>query len=206
MVRDLDVAIEQLGPIEEQDPQTARFYPSWQKKRADSHRLLARALASARYRRLIEDTSDWVENGPWSIRKEKQAAKQRASPIAEYAADKLTQWLEKLLKKSRKLVKMDAKKRHRLRLLNKKLSYSIEAFEDLFSDKRFSRLQAALKHLRKAQRSLGQLNDDERGRALAAAVRRDGARAPWRSLGPEGEKQLLRSAAKAYRKLAALGK
>ena len=205
-VRDLDVAIERLGEIDKQKPQAASYHQSWNEKRADSHRLLARALRSARYRRLIKDTSGWIENGPWSIKRAKQAANERACPIAEYGADKLARWQHKLLKKSRKLLKMDAEKRHRLRLLNKKLSYSIEAFEDLFSDKRFSTLQAGLKHLRKAQRSLGQLNDDERGRALAATLQRDGARAPWHFLGPKREKRLLRAAATAYRKLAALEK
>ena len=58
---------------------------SWNDKRATSHRLLARALRSARYRRLVKGTSDWIENGPWSIKKGKQAAKERAAPIAEYA-------------------------------------------------------------------------------------------------------------------------
>ena len=61
-----------------------------------------------------------------------------------------------------------------------------------------------MKHLRKAQRSLGQLNDDEKGRALAAALQRDGAHAPLHFLGPKREKRLLRTAAAAYRKLAAL--
>jgi len=46
-------------------------------------------------------------------------------------------WQQKLLKKSRELLKLDTKKRHRLRLLNKKLTYSVEFFEDLFADKRF---------------------------------------------------------------------
>jgi CHAD domain-containing protein len=203
-VRDLDVAIERLGEIDKQRPRAASYLQSWHKKRADSHRLLARALQSARYRRLIKDTSGWIENGPWSIKRGKQAANERACPIAEYGADKLTQWQRKLLKKSRRLLKMDAEKRHRLRLLNKKLNYSIEAFEDLFSDKRFATLPAGLKHLRKAQRSLGQLNDDERGRALAATLERDDARAPWHFLRPKREKRLLQAAATAYRKLAAL--
>jgi CHAD domain-containing protein len=116
----------------------------------------------------------------------------------------LAQWQQKLLKKSRKLLKMDTEKRHRLRLLNKKLSYSIEAFEDLFSDKRFSRQKAGLKHLRKAQRSLGQLNDDANSHALAATLQRDGVSAPLHFLGPNREKRLLRTAAAAYRKLEAL--
>jgi len=201
-VRDLDVAIERLGAADKQ-PKDALYRRAWRDKRADSHGLLARALQSARYRRLIKDTSAWIENGPWSTRKGTQAAKERAARVGEYVVEKLARWQEKVLKKSGKLLKMDAEKRHRLRLLNKKLSYSIEAFEDLGSDKKFSRLQAGVKHLRKAQRALGQLNDDERGRILSATVKRDGARAPWRFLGPKREKHLLQTAATAYRKLAA---
>ncbi len=203
-VRDLDVAIERLHAIDRKQPQPAAYDRPWNEKRTVSHRLLARALRSARYRRLFKSTSDWIENGPWSIRKGKQAAKERASPIAAYGADKLARWRQKLLKKSRKLMKMDAEKRHRLRLLNKRLNCSIEFFEDLFADRRFSRHQAALKYLRKAQRSLGQLNDYEKGRTLAAALQRDGAHAPKQFLHPKREKRLLRTAAAAYRKLAAL--
>jgi CHAD domain-containing protein len=173
-------------------------------KRADSHRRLARTLRSARYRRLIKITSDWIENGPWSIRKGKQAAKQRACPIASYSADKLARWQQKLQKKSRKLLKLDVEKRHRLRLLNKKLTYSIEFFEDLFPDKRFSRQQAALKYLRKAQKSLGQLNDDANSQSLATALQYEGVEAPLQFLGPKREKRRIRTAAAAYRKLAKL--
>jgi len=197
IVRDLDVAIERIA-------KTSPPYRSWSKKRTDSHRLLARALQSARYRRLIEDTSDWIENGPWSIKRGKQATQERTSPIAAYGAAKLARWQQKLLKKSAKLLEMDAEKRHRLRLLNKKLSYSIEAFDDLFSNKGFSGQQDSLKHLRKAQRCLGQLNDDAKGHSLAAALQRDGADAHLQFLSPKREKKLLQTAATAYRKLAAL--
>jgi CHAD domain-containing protein len=202
VVRDLDVAIERLKTLCKQQPQGSDYYP-WNEKRADRHRHLARALRSARYRRLVKSTSDWIENGPWSTVKAKQAAKERASPIAAYSAGKLARWQKRLLKKSRKLLKMDAEKRHRLRLLNKKLSYAIESFEDLFSDKRFLGQQTALKHLRKAQRSLGQLNDDAKGHSLAAELRRDGSHASLQFLSEKREKRLLRTAAAAYRKLAA---
>jgi CHAD domain-containing protein len=204
VVRDLDVAIERLKALNKQQPRAIPFYRSWNEKRANSHRLLARALRSAQYRRLVKNTADWIGNGPWSTARGKQATKQRASPIADFSAGKLAQWQQKLLKKSRKLLKMSAEKRHRLRLLNKKLSYSIEAFEDLFSDKRFSRQKAGLKHLRKAQRSLGQLNDDANGHALAAALQRDGVSAPLQFLSEKREKRLLRTAVAAYRKLDAL--
>jgi CHAD domain-containing protein len=203
-VRDLDVAIERLKADNKPRRQETAYYRSWNERRADSHRHLARALRSARYRRLIDSISGWIQNGPWSIKKGKQAALERASPVATCSAGKLTRWRETLLKKCRKLAKMGAEKRHRLRLLNKKLTYSIEFFEDLFADKRFSRQQTALKHLRKAQRSLGQLNDDAKGHSLATALQRDGVEALLQFLSPKREKRLIRTAAAAYRKLAAL--
>jgi CHAD domain-containing protein len=201
-VRDLDVAMERLGAVNKARPQAISCYRSWNEKREQGHRQLTRALRSARYRRLIATMSGWVESGPWSIKKGRQAAQERASPIAAFGAGRLRGWREKLLKKSRKLQKMGTKKRHRLRLLNKKLSYSIEFFEDLFPDERFSRQQTALKHLRKAQRSLGQLNDDAQGHSLAAALQQDGAEAPLQFLSPKRERRLIRTAAAAYRKLA----
>jgi CHAD domain-containing protein len=205
-VRDLDVAIERLNAVNRDRPHAEPYYRAWSESRVDGHRSLARALRSTRYRRLVRSLSEWIESGPWSTSRARQAAKKRACPIAAYAAQKLARWQQRLLKKSGKLLKMDAEKRHRLRLLNKKLTYSIEACEDLFSDKRFSRHQASLKYLRKAQRSLGQLNDDERGQSLAATVRRNGAHAPWRFLKPKHEKRLMRMATAAYGKLDALAK
>jgi CHAD domain-containing protein len=204
VVRDLDVATEQLQAVDKRRPQAMPDHRSWAVTRADGHRRLAQALRSARYRRLIKITSDWIENGTWSIRKGKRATRERACSIAAYGAGKLARWRQKLLKKSRKLPEMDAKKRHRLRLLNKKLSYSIEFFEDLSPGKRFSKQRAALKYLRKAQKSLGQLNDDANSQSLAAALQRDGVGKPLQFLGPKGEKRLVRKAAAAYRKLAAL--
>ena len=202
-VRDLDVAIERLRTIGKPSPSTS-YFRSWTAKRTDRHRLLARALQSTRYRRLIKTTSKWIENGPWSTSKARQAVEQRAVPLAIYGAAKLAGWQQTLLKKSRKLMKMDAEKRHRLRLLNKKLTYSIEALEDLSADKRFARQRAGVKHLRKAQRSLGELNDDAKGHSLAATLQRDGKRADLQFLSPKREKRLLESVATAYRKLAGL--
>ncbi len=201
-MRDMDVAIERLRAIDKRHPQAIPHYRAWTAKRAEIHRDLARALQSVRYRRLVKRTSDWIERGPWSIRKGKQAALKRASPIAAYSVRKLTRWQKKLLKKSRKLPKMDTAKRHRLRLLNKKLSYSIASFEDLFPDGKFWRQRRALKFLRKAQKSLGQLNDDARGHSLAVAMEREGVRVPLRFLSRKREKRLILETAATYRKLA----
>jgi CHAD domain-containing protein len=204
-VRDLDVAIERLEVTTNKRPEPANSHVrSWERRRTDSHRHLARALRSVRYRQLVKNTSDWIGHGPWCIAKGKRAAKKRASPIAVYSLRKLTRWQDKLLKKSRKLPKLGVKKRHRLRLMNKKLCYSIEALADLSADKGFSRHQGALKHLRKAHRSLGQLNDGARGQSLAASLEPDSVRVPLQFLSRKREKRLTRTAVKAYRKLAAL--
>jgi len=200
-VRDFDVAIERLRKISRQQAMTDLV--SWNAGRADRHRRLVRALRSARYLRLIGSTSDWIESGPWSVDNGKRATRQRACPIAAYGADKLARWRKKLLKESGKLADMGSRKRHRLRLLNKKLSYSIESVEDLFADKRFSGQQAALEYLRKAQKSLGQLNDDANGQSLAAALHGNRV-APTPFTSPKRAKRLMRTAATAYRKLAEL--
>jgi CHAD domain-containing protein len=204
VVRDLDVTIEYLRASNKQALQLLPDDRLWTSRRKESHRHLARELRSARYRRLIESLSDWIESGFWSARKGKRAGRLRISPIAEYGACKLAQWQEKLLKKSRKLQRMSVKKRHRLRLLNKKLSYSMEFLENLHQDKRFSKQPLALKHLRKAQKSLGRLNDDADRRSLAATLEADGVQASLPFLGATKEKRLIRIAAEAYRKLTAL--
>ena len=159
-VRDLDVAIERLKEINGRRSQT--LYQSWSRERVDSQRHLTRALRAVRYRRLIKSISNWIERGSWSTKRGKEAATQRACPVAEYSARKLMRWREKLIKRSRHLEEIGTEKRHRARLLNKRLTYAVEAVADLVSESETSKLQATLKALRKAQRFLGQLNDDAR--------------------------------------------
>ena len=201
-VRDLDVAIGRIEATTE-----AKDLPhlaSWKDRRTQGHRALARMLQSARYRRLIEATSEWVESGPWSRRTDESAEQARIAPILAYALRKLSRWEKRLLKKSRKLHRLDVEKRHRLRILNKKLNYTISSCQDLFADERFAKQETALKHLRKAQRYLGQLNDDARERALARELRGDGVTMALPAANPERESRLLEKAATAYAKLARL--
>jgi CHAD domain-containing protein len=202
VVRDLDVAIERLGEINKQSQQADDR--SWKRERAVSQRHLARVLRSTRYQRLVKSTAAWVEKGAWSRKTGAPAAQQRVCPVADYSTRQLARWQKKLIKKSRKLREFGIKKRHRLRLLNKKLNYAIESIADLISSDEIKKQQATVKCLRKAQRSLGQLNDDARGRSLAATVGRGGALASEPFLSPKREKRLLRNAAAAYKRLAEL--
>ncbi|WP_448044800.1 CHAD domain-containing protein [Bradyrhizobium liaoningense] len=201
MVRDLDVAIERVVAESGDELAVVAELQQWDEKRAESHRLLARALQSARYRRLVELTSTWIESGPWSTRRSKEAIRLRRCTLADHATERLTEWETRLLKKARKLRKLDTEKRHKLRLLNKRLTYSIESLQDLFAEETLAQQKSILKQLRRAQRSLGQLNDDARGQALAASLNGAGLDVSSRFHNRKREKKLLRTASEAYRKL-----
>ena len=201
IVRDLDVALERLTKVKHQTGASDR---SWKRERIACQRHLTRALRSRRYRRLIRDMTAWVENGDWSRKRTKKTAEQRARPAEEYYSDKLKEWRSRLLKRSRKLKEFGARKRHRVRLANKRLSYAIESAEKLAPPGEIPARQATLKILRKAQRSLGQLNDDARFRALAAALGEDKVDGSDLALQPKQKKRLLRRAVSAYEELAGL--
>lgn len=201
MVRDLDVAIERVVAETGDELAVIAELQHWDEKRAESHRLLARALQSARYRRLVEQTSSWIESGPWSTRRNKEAIRLRRCPLADHATAQLTEWERTLLGKAKKLRKLDVEKRHRLRIFNKRLTYSIESLQDLFADESLTKQKSILKQLRRAQKSLGKLNDDARGQTLAASLNEAAPEAHIRFLNRKREKKLLRTASEAYRKL-----
>ena len=85
MVRDLDVAIERVVAESGNELAVIAELQHWDEKRAESHRLLARALQSARYRRLVEQTSAWIESGQWSTRRSKEAIRLRRRSLADHA-------------------------------------------------------------------------------------------------------------------------
>ena len=200
-VRDLDVAIERVVAESGDELAVIAELRHWDEKRAESHRRLARALQSVRYRRLVEQTSNWIENGPWSTRRSKEAIRLRRRTLAGHATERLTEWETTLLKKARKLRKLDVEKRHKLRLLNKRMTYSVESLQDLFADESLTKQKSILKKFRKAQRSRGHLKDAARGQALAASLNGAGLEAGNRFLNRKREKKLLRKASTAYRKL-----
>jgi CHAD domain-containing protein len=199
IVRDLDVALERFAKIK-----AAINDRPWKQERAACQRHLTRALQSPRYRRLIKDITAWIERGDWSRKRTGRAAERRAQPAGKYCADQLQEWQKKLLKKSRNLRELGTRKRHRVRLANKRLSYAIEATEKLALPSEVPAREVMLSVLRKAQKSLGQLNDDARRQALAAAFGEDKADGSDLLLDAKQKKNLLRRAASAYDELAEL--
>jgi len=203
-VRDLDATIERIEAAYPNRPDPIPDFAGWQDRRAKAYRRLVRALRSTRYQRLVAHTSTWVTMGPWSTMAAKRAVRRRTALVAVYAADRLAEWEKKLLRRCRKLSDLNARKRHRVRVFNKRLTYSIESLADLLGDEALCRQKIALKPLRKAQRCLGHLNDDVNARRLARSLRKAGIAAPLQLLDARREKRLLQKAESAYRKLAAL--
>ena len=199
IVRDLDVALERAARIK-----AAIKDRPWRQERAACQGHLTRALRSQRYRRLTSDIAAWIESGDWSRKRTRHATERRARPADEHFSDRLQEWREKLLKKSRKLNELGTRQRHRVRLANKRLSYAIEMAEQLAPSGETPARAAMLKVLREAQKSLGQLNDDARRQALAAAFGDDDADQADLLLDAKQKKRLLRRAADAYEELAKL--
>jgi len=197
--RDLDVAIENSkGQPEERAFKAAR---------ADAFQALDEMLRSDRYRQWFEGMWDWIGSGPWTARQDRRAAQRRAVPVSVFHARRLAQWHRKLCGKSRGLQGMGKHKRHRLRLASKRLRYAIEFSEGGLPADDYAAWRIVLKHLRKGQQLLGELNDDEVRRDLfesadARAQRARKRKAKHQRMHERKRKsRLLRRAAAVYRKI-----
>ncbi|WP_249159085.1 CHAD domain-containing protein [Bradyrhizobium tropiciagri] len=198
--RDLDVAIENsMGQPEERMFRTAR---------TDAFDKLKEALQSERYLQWFEGMWDWVGSGPWTARQDRRAAQRRAVPVSVFHARRLSRWHQKLCQKSRGLQGMGKNKRHRVRLASKRLRYAIEFSEGSLAADDYTSWRNVLKHLRKGQQILGELNDDEVRRGLVESAdaleqRARKRRAKRRRVHERKRKsRLLRHAASVYRKIA----
>jgi CHAD domain-containing protein len=198
--RDLDVAIENSkGSAEERMFRTAR---------TDAFEALKETLQCERYQQWLDGMWDWVGSGPWTTTQDRRAAQRRAVPVSVFHARRLARWHQKLCRKSRGLQGMGKNKRHHVRLASKRLRYAIEFSEGGLPADAYASWRNVLKHLRKGQQLLGELNDDEVRRDLVASVDalelRKRKRKAKRRKEDERKRRshLLRRAASVYRKVA----
>ena len=135
------------------------------KARARAYTQVGAALRSDRARALMLRLALWIEIGPWRFR---ERAARDLFPLADHQLER--QW-RKIHRHSAKLPKLDAKKRHQLRIDVKKLRYAAEFLAGLWAKKprlaRRDRFIAALKDL---QDRLGDLNDAEAAEAMTARL------------------------------------
>ncbi len=114
------------------------------------------AIATARYRLLIFNVLEWIEDGKWL----KQSRSQGNKKIRPFAAELFERRTRKARRKAKRAGEVDAHARHRLRIAIKKLRYALYFFETLYShDGSAKALSRYKKYLKDLQDNLGALND-----------------------------------------------
>ena len=114
------------------------------------------AITTARYRLLIFNILEWIEDGKWL----KQSRSQGKRKIRTFAADLFERRTRKARRKARRAGEVDAHARHKLRIAIKKLRYALYFFETLYShDGSAKALSRYKKYLKDLQDNLGALND-----------------------------------------------
>lgn len=134
-------------------------------RRAVAWQALLEALDSARFRRLVFELAASTLSRPWfdPIAGDKDAA----ARAARFARRRLTKRYKRVQELGAKVAELDAKQRHELRLMLKKLRYAVEFFASLFSEKETTRF---LKRVAALQEVLGQMNDAAFSRALVGDI------------------------------------
>lgn len=115
------------------------------------------ALGSPRFARLMLTTTRWLEIGAWAESGEPVLKSLRERRTDEFAHDQLDRMYHQVRKRGRRLARLDAQGRHRLRIKAKKLRYASEFFSATFG--RAKRQKRFLKALRDLQDGLGRLHD-----------------------------------------------
>ena len=173
--RDLDTLfIEVLKPLRKQhanEPGFVSVSKMFARKRLKSHRQAQEAVQSARFRRLVLDTAEWVEAGPWSKSEEPLMRAGREMPIEIYAANQLSQRRKKIRRRGAKIGCLSPEQLHRLRIQGKKARYAAEFFSSVYQGKKSAkRSKKIISSLMQLQNCLGGINDVMTRKALCADI------------------------------------
>ena len=127
----------------------------------------ARATArSAGFRFLSDEALAWARGRPW------RANSDAGRPMRDFARDRLERAHARLLETAEHIDWNDAARRHRVRILVKRLRYGCECFAAAWPAEL---MQAFLKRLRLLQGGLGELNDIAVQRRLLQQLEAAGA-------------------------------
>jgi CHAD domain-containing protein len=121
-----------------------------ERQRSDARRAAQAVMRSAAFRGAVRATHAWAGGSPW--RKHADAAQ----PLSAFARGALHHLHVRLRKAATGIDWKDADRRHRVRIRVKHMRYGSECFAPAF---RKAELRRFLKHLKKLQEILGDLND-----------------------------------------------
>ena len=94
------------------------------------------AIRSPRFRALMLEIAAWLEVGQWTKPQDDLVRDRGDVAIEASAAEQLTRRFRKIRKRGRMLARLDARRRHKLRIQAKKVRYASEFFADLFPGKK----------------------------------------------------------------------
>ena len=118
------------------------------------------AARSARFRTLTLEVAAWLEAGQWTKPKDELVRDRGELPIEASAAAQLRRRFRKIRKGGKRLMELDTRRRHKLRIQAKKVRYASEFFANVFPGKKASRRRRKfLTALERMQDYLGDLND-----------------------------------------------
>jgi triphosphatase len=161
--REIDVFLkESIRPIADQDVPgrgVRAICKKFSGERTAAFRRAREAVASARYRRLLIEVVEWIETG--------RSRPDDGRSIAAYAAEVLDRRVRKARKQGKRLLDLDPKQRHKLRIRIKKIRYAVEFFRSLYNDRDQDKLADLSDRLKQIQSALGSLNDFMAHRELA---------------------------------------
>ncbi|WP_420965900.1 CHAD domain-containing protein [Bradyrhizobium sp. B120] len=153
--REIDVFLkERVHPVAHETV-PKRGYRAIEKKfaaqRLAAFRRAGRAVASARFRRLLLDVLEWIETSRAPAHDERL--------IGPYAAALLARRIRKVRKQGKRLQELDPTQRHKLRIRIKKIRYAVEFFKSLYAHSDHKELAGLSDRLKRIQSALGSLND-----------------------------------------------
>ena len=118
------------------------------------------AVKSPRFQALTLEIAAWLETGAWTNPRDDLVRNRGDIPIEVSAAEQLSRRWKKIRKEGKAVPRLDAKRRHKLRIQTKKVRYAAEFFAGLFPGKRAAkRRKEFLPALESLQDALGDLND-----------------------------------------------
>ena len=173
--RDLDTLLaEVIKPLRKQHPNEPGLVSignMFTRKRLKSYLGAQEAVQSARFRRLILDTAEWLETGRWKTSEDPLIRTRREMPIETYAAELLSQRRKKIRRRGVRIDSLDPQQLHRLRIQVKKARYAIEFLSGVFHEKKSAKRRKVIKSsLTQLQNCLGKVNDIVTHKALFADI------------------------------------
>lgn len=139
----------------------------FRKRQRLARRKAQRAVASARYQRLVLEIGALLHARGWRNAPNPDAAQALEQPVMAYAAEVLEARYARLRKRGRKVEQHSLQELHELRIAAKKLRYAAHFFAGLYDG---DRVEALLTHLARLQDALGALNDASSVDALVQAA------------------------------------